>query len=174
MLFKRKPREEASFEKKPPGGQPADWAGAGPEAVLRDDLGLHHLWYLELRLREELARASRAEGVFSLCGWRLRLLPGESLEADLLARSAALIVKSLRPYDIIARIDEQRFAAILLDADYQNAATVAYRIKADLQTRFPSAGRWQAGVASFSRDGVDGEALIQTMFRRLEEDARAA
>src|SRR3990172_2496338 len=173
MLFRRKPKEEASFQEKPPGGQPGR-SSAGPEAALHDDLGVHHLWYLELRLREELARASRAEGVFSLCGWRLRLLPGESLEAALLARAAALIVKSLRPYDIIARIDEQRFAAILLDADYQNAATVAYRIKADLQTRFPSAGRWQAGVASFSRDGVDGEALIHAMFRRLEEDARAA
>jgi GGDEF domain-containing protein len=92
----------------------------------------------------------------------------------MLACAAAFIEKRLRTYDVLARIDEERFAALLLDAEYQTASTVAFRIKADLQTRLPSAGRWQAGVATFGRDGVDGDALIQAMFRRLEEDARAA
>ncbi len=170
MLFKRRPKEEVVREEKPPGGQ----AEAAADAALRDELGLHHLWYLELRLREELTRAARADLGFSLAGWRLRLLPGETLGSDVLARCVALILKSLRSYDVVARIDEERIAAILFDADYQNATTVAYRIKADLQTRVPIAGRWQAGVATFGRDGVDGDALIGVMFRRLEEDARAA
>ena len=173
MLFKRKPREEAASEKKPPDERAAAGA-ARPEQALRDELGFHRLWYLELRLSEEMARASRAEGLFSICGWRLRLLPGESLAPELMVRAADLIVKSLRTYDLVARIDEERIAAVLLDAEFQNASTVAYRIKADLQTRFPSAGRWQAGVATFNRDGVDADGLIQVMFRRLEEDARAA
>lgn len=174
MLFRRRSRQEGDFQEKSPGEQ-VPGAGKGqPEAVLRDELGLHHLWYLELRLHEEIARASRAASVFSACGWRLRLLPGERLGPDMLASAAEFIEKRLRTYDVLARIDEERFAALLFDAEYQTASTVAFRIKADLQTRLPSAGRWQAGVATFGRDGVDGDALIQAMFRRLEEDARAA
>jgi hypothetical protein len=174
MLFKRKPREGASFGEKPPDEQSGGKARADPTTVLRDELGFHHLWYLDLRLGEEQARVTRSEGVFSLCGWRLRLLPGETLPPDVLARAADLIVKSLRTYDIVARIDDERIAALLIDADYQNTSTVAYRIKADLQTKLPSSGRWQAGVATFGRDGADADALIHTMFRRLEDDARAA
>jgi PleD family two-component response regulator len=104
----------------------------------------------------------------------MRLLPGETANPEVLGRCAALITKSLRSYDIPARIDNERFAALLLDADYHNAATVAFRIKGDLQLRVPAAGKWQAGVATFRRDGVDADSLIQAALRRLEEDARAA
>jgi hypothetical protein len=174
MLFKRKPREEGSSGETLPAEQSGGKARVDPTAVLRDELGFHQLWYLDLRLGEEQGRATRSEGVFSLCGWRLRLLPGETLRPDVLALAADLIVKSLRTYDIVARIDEELLAALLVDADHRNAATVAYRIKADLQTKLPSSGRWQAGVASFGRDGVDADGLINTMFRRLEDDAQAA
>ena len=85
---------------------------------------------------------------------------------------AQLIAKSLRAYDIIARIDEHRFVAILFDAGYDAASTVAFRLKGDLQVRVPSVGKWQAGVATFGRDGVHGDALIQAALRRLDEDAR--
>lgn len=173
MPFKRKPRDEGSGEKPSPEGSGAK-ARADPAMVLRDELGFHHLWFLDLRLGEEQARATRSEGVFSLCGWRLRLLPGEKLEREVLMRAAEVIAASLRTYDIVARIDEERLAALLVDADYHNAATVAYRIKADIQTKLPSSGRWQAGVATFGKDGVDADGLINTMFRRLEEDAQAA
>lgn len=144
-----------------------------PEAVLRDELGLHQLWYLELRLRQELARSARTGAVFSLTAWQLRLLPGERPDPDVIQRSAALIVKSLRSYDLAARIDDERFVALLFDADYNNATTVAFRIKGELQIRVPSAGRWQAGVATFQRDGVDGNSLIQAVLRRLQEDAQS-
>jgi hypothetical protein len=174
MLFKRKPRQGASSGEPSPEEGSGGKARADPTAALRDELGFHHLWYLDLRLGEEQARATRSESAFSLCGWRLRLLPGEKLQADVLMRAAEVIVNSLRTYDIVARIDEERIAGLLLDADYQNAATVAYRVKADLQTKLPSSGRWHAGVATFGRDGVDADGLIHTMFRRLEEDAQAA
>jgi hypothetical protein len=171
MLFKRKGKQE------PSGGPAADAggkAGDDPTAVLRDELGFHHLWYLDLRLGEEQARATRSEGVFSLVGWRLRLLPGETLRPEILLRAAEVITATVRAYDIVARIDEERIAALLLDADYRNAATVAYRVKVDIQAKLPSSGRWQAGVATFGKDGVDADGLIHTMFRRLEEDAQAA
>jgi hypothetical protein len=164
MLFKRKAKEEAALEERPPPGDGAN--------LLRDALGLHHLWYLDSRLREELVRASRANTVFSIAAWRPRLLPGEELPNEHLKRVAELIAKSLRSYDLVSRVDEVRFVAILFDASYEAASTVAFRIKGELQVRVPTSGKWQAGVATFGRDGVDGETLIQTTLRRLEDEAR--
>ena len=167
-MFKRKAKEETSVDQ-------AATNGASPaDAALRDELGLYHLWYLELRLAEELARAARTESVFSLAAWQLRTLPGETPHPDLLQKAAELIAGSLRNYDIPSRIDEVRFFAILYDADLADASTVAFRIKGDLQLRAASAGKWQAGVATFRRDGLDGDALISATLRRLDEDARAA
>ena len=172
MLFRRKEREP---EAQPLSAtEPEAEESASPEAALRDDIGLYHLWFLEMRLRDELARGGRIGSFFSLATWQLRLLPGEIPGPELLRQSAAHIVSSLRTYDIPARIDEHRFVALLLDANYQAASTVAFRIKGDIQIRLQSAGRWQAGVSTFPDDGVDGNGLIQAAFRRLDEDARAA
>ncbi|MEX0785471.1 MAG: diguanylate cyclase [Dehalococcoidia bacterium] len=170
MLFKRRPREDEVAQ------QPQADASGGYQAdgALKGELGLHHLWYLELCLREELARAGRADGIFSLACWRLNLLPGETPDPELLRKAAGLIAGRLRAYDVCARLDEERFVALLFDADQRNASTVAFRLKGDLQVQVSTAGRWQAGVATFPRDGVDGDSLIQTAFRRLDEDARAA
>jgi hypothetical protein len=170
MLFKRKSKEEASLED---GAAELDEPAPEGAALLRDDFGLHQLWYLEVRLKEELARAARADGIFSIACWRLRLLPGESPSSELLRQAAQIIGGRLRIYDICARIDHERFVGILLDADQKDASTVAFRLKGDLQVQITSTGRWQAGVATFPRDGVDGGTLIQTVFRRLDEDARA-
>jgi hypothetical protein len=142
--------------------------------ALRDELGLHHLWYLEMRLRDELARASRTHTMFSLAAWQLHVLPGETPSPELPALAADIIQSSLRSYAIVARIDADRFVAILFDAPYDAAATVAFRIKGDLQIKVAAAGRWQAGVATFPHDGVDGDGLIQATMRRLQADARAA
>lgn len=163
-MFKRREQEPDPEPSPPPQS----------DAVLRDELGVHPLWYLEMRLKEELARASRTNGVFSFACWQLKLLPGERPSDDLLKQAADFIMESLRTYDILARIDEYRFAALLPDAQYEAASTVAFRIKGDLQVRVHSAGRWQAGVAAFPRDAVDADGLIQASFRRLGDDARAA
>lgn len=172
MVWRRKQKPE----------QPAEAAtfaaveieASAADAALRDSLGLYHLWYLERRLQEELVRAPRNDSYFSLATWRLRLLPGETPSPKLFAKAASLISSRLRSYDIYARIDENRLIAILYDADFQAASTVAFRIKADMQVGIASSGRWQAGVATFPADGVDGDSLIHATFRRLGEDARAA
>lgn len=173
MVFGRKPKEEP-----PPEAEIADVPepapDASPDAALYDDLGMFHLWYLERRLREELLRAARVDGIFSLVCWRLRGLPGESLSDEQVRKAAGIIAKRTRAYDIFARIDEQRFVAILFECDEHAAATVAFRIKGDLQVSMQTTGRWQAGVATFPEDGMDGNSLIQTAFRRLESDALAA
>lgn len=171
-MFNRKVNEEILVEQ--PIDQPAT-AGVSPaDAALRDELGLYQLWYLELRLTEELARAARTESVFSLAAWQLRVLPGETPHPDLIQQAANLITGSLRSYDIPSRIDDTRFVAILFDAEQAAASTLAFRIKGDLQIRVRSAGKWQAGVATLQRDGLDGDTLISATLRRLEEDARAA
>ncbi len=167
-MFRRKVKEETPVD------QPSANGASPAAAALRDELGLYHLWYLELRLTEELTRAARTESVFSLAAWQLRVLPGETPHPDLLEQAAKLITVSLRNYDIPSRIDAVRFVAILFDADLADASTVAFRIKGDLHLRAPSAGKWQAGVATFQRDGLDADALISATLRRLEEDARAA
>ena len=170
MVFKRSKREEPKSMAAMPEAQPS----GSPDAVLRDGLGLHHLWYFEHRLADEVARAARTDSIFSVAVWRLRLLPGESLAPELLRKCASLISESLRAYDLVTRIDEERLGALLLDAPYQDAANVAFRIKGDLQMHAPSVGKWQAGVATFQRDGVDADSLIRAALRRLDEDAKAA
>ncbi len=172
MVFGRKQKPEQPAEAATSAAIETEAPAA--DAVLRDPLGLYHLWYLERRLQEELARAPRINSCFSLATWRLRLLPGETPSPELLAKAASLIASSLRSYDVYARIDETRIVAILYDADFQAASTVAFRLKGDLQVGIASSGRWQAGVATFPADGVDGDSLIHAAFRRLDEDARAA
>ncbi len=169
MLFKRRPRE----------GEPPAAAGVPKQAtegaaILRDELGLSHLWYLELRLKEELASATLGGTIFSIATWEPRLLPGEEPNAEIMSRAAGLIVGKLRSSDLVGRVDDRRYVGLLLDADYHHAITVAYRIKADIQVLIPGAGRWRAGVATYGRDGVDVDGLIQVALRRMDEDSQAA
>jgi len=168
MLFKRRARDD------PQNAPDAPPPTSGGEASLRDDLGLHQPWYLNLRLKEELARSSRTDGVFSLATWEPRLLPGDVPDPNIIAAAAALIAGKLRSYDLTARISEHRFAAVLLDADNHHASTVVFRIKADIQVEIPGAGKWKAGVATFGRDGADADSLIQVALRRMDDASSAA
>ena len=169
MLFKRRPREE-----EPPAAADVPKQAADSPTVLQDELGLCPLWYLELRLKEELTRAARGATIFSVAAWEPRLLPGDEPDPGIMARAAGFIAGKLRSYDLVSRTDERRYVALLLDADYHHASTVAYRLKADIQVLIPGAGKWRAGVATYGRDGVDVDGLIQVTMRRLEDDAAAA
>ncbi len=173
MVFGRKQKQDEIPQAAAAAAEAAASAPA-PDAAIRDSSGLYKLWYLERRLQDELARAPRENATFSLAAWRLRMLPGETPPPELFEKAASLIATSLRTYDVHARIDEQRIAAVLFDADYEAASTVAFRLKSTLQMQAASMGKWQAGVATFPDDGVDPDALIQVAFRRLEEDTRAA
>ena len=168
-MFKRRPREA-----EPPAAADVPKQAAEGAAILRDELGLSHLWYLELRLNEELARAARGGTIFSVAAWEPRLLPGDEPDPEIMSRAAGLIVGKLRSYDLVARVDQRRFVGMLLDADYHHASTVAYRIKADIQVLIPGAGKWRAGIATYGRDGVDADGLIQVALRRMDEDLQAA
>jgi hypothetical protein len=169
MPFMRRSRED-----EPAAADVASGASAGGAAALRDELGLAPLWYFEMRYKEELARAARGAVIFSIASWTPRVLATEEVDPEIMRRAAKLITGKLRNYDVAARIDEGRYVALLLDADNHHASTVAYRIKADIQVQIPGAGKWRAGTATFGRDSVEGDALIQVALRRLQEDAAAA
>ena len=169
MPFMRRSRED-----EPAAADVAAGASAGGAAVLRDELGLAPMWDFEMRYKEELARAARGAVIFSIATWTPRLLPADEADPEIMARAAQMITGKLRSYDVAACIDEVRYVALLLDADNHHASTVTYRIKADIQVQIPGAGKWRAGIATFGRDSVEGDALIQVALRRLQEDAAAA
>jgi GGDEF domain-containing protein len=101
------------------------------------------------------------------------VLPGSEPDPQIVAKAARLIASKLRTYDLVACISDARVAALLLDADNHHASTVAYRIKADIQVEIPGAGKWKAGVATFGRDGADGDSLIQVALRRMDDGSGA-
>ena len=171
MLFFRHKAAPPQAEDAP---VPADKLAAETQAAFLDEHGLYHQWYLEQRLREEVARAGRTGNKFSIVAWHWKLLPNEAINPNLLPRAVAAILKGLRWYDVASRMEPQRFVAVLFDSDYEAAATIAYRVKTDLQIRLPAAGTWQVGIASFGRDGVDSDSVLQAMFHSLETDVRSA
>ena len=178
MVFGFKAKERSLEDRLDPAAQAAEatleLVPASGASALYDDVGLFHLWYLERRLNEELSRAARIKNTFSLACWRLRGLPGEAIPKELVEQTATFLADKLRSYDIYSQIDDERFVAILFEADYRSASTVAFRLKGDMQVQMQTTGRWQAGVSTFPDDGTDGDALIQNAFRRLAEDARPA
>jgi hypothetical protein len=165
-MFKRKSKqtEQATTTHEEPAG----------DAALRDGLGLHQSWYLDLRLREEIARSELTKADCSLVVWQLGVLPGEAIEEDQARRAGEIIARALRSYDILCRTDERRFFAIIFDANFESASSVAHRICLELQFATSQMGRWKAGVASFGRDAPNGEELIEKALSRVEKTARAA
>jgi GGDEF domain-containing protein len=140
--------------------------------ALRDELGLHHSWYFELRLHEEIARAARTGSAFSIVIWEQRVLPGEAPGAEVLRSAAECILSRLRSYSIAALTEPARISALLFDTDATSARSAAHRIKAELQLRAQIGARWQAGLATFGADGDSLEALFQAAAERLAEDGR--
>jgi len=169
MFFKRKAEEPAE-----PAASESSPDQATLEAAVCDENGLHALWYMEMRLREELVRAGRANLIFSLAAWQVKLLPGETPGPDFQRACARLIKDALRTYDVAAQTGPGSYVAILLDAKYDDARTVTFRLKGELGLKVPSVGRWQAGLSTYPEDALDGNELIQIAFRRLEADALAS
>mgnify|MGYP005846953765 FL=1 len=139
-----------------------------PDAVIRDELGLHLRWYFVMRLAEELDRASRRSRCLAVVAWEYSLLPGEQESETFLRRVASELVERVRLYDVVFRLDGCRFVALLPDADGVEARTAAFRIKADLCVAVPGPGKWKAGFAAYPADGVDADALVNAALERLQ------
>ena len=165
-----------SKEAKEPGHEQGQQARDSPEAVLLDQAtGLHKGWYFEHRVHEELLRCTRYGRAFTLIFWEPRLLPGETLEDEIIARIGAVIKEGVRQTDLATQLDRTRFAALLIESEDNTARTVAYRMKASLSSRVRGGpGSWRTGLAVFPEDGVDAATLFQVATRKLQEDVGVA
>ena len=156
--------------------EPGHEAGRSPEAALFDEAnGLHKRWYFERRLHEEVIRSTRYGHVFALILWEPRLLLGEVLGDEAIARVGEVIKDALRQTDLAAQLDGARFAALLVECDLNTARTVAFRMKNSLASRVRSGpGTWRAGLAIFPDEGVDEATLLHVAARKLSEDVGLA
>ena len=161
-----------SKQAREPGHEHGQEARDSPEAVLLDKAtGLHKSWYFERRVREELLRCTRYGRAFTLIFWEPRLLPGETLEDEAIARIGAVIKEGVRQTDLATQLEPTRFAALLIESEDNTARTVAYRMKASLASRVRGGpGTWRTGLAVFPEDGVDAATLFQVAARKLGED----
>jgi len=151
-------------------------ANESPEAVLLDDAtGLYQSWYFERRVREEVQRCARYGRIFTLILWEPRLLPGEILEDEVVAKVGAVIKAGLRQTDLGTQLERTRFAALLVEAEHNTGRTVAFRVKGDLASRVRGGpASWRTGMAVFPDDGVEASVLFQVATRRLSEDVSVA
>ncbi len=164
-----------SKEAEGPGKADGEAVESTEAALLDEATGLYKSWYFERRLNEEVQRCARYGRVFTLLYWEPRLLPGEVLEPQVMARAAAVVKEGLRQTDLAAQTERTRFAAILVEADQNTGRTVAFRMKTQLASRVRGApGTWRAGMAVFPDDGVDAVSLLRVAARRLVEDVSMA
>jgi GGDEF domain-containing protein len=167
MFFRGRPKEA-----KEPGHETRD----SPEAVLLDEAtGLYKTWYFERRVREEVLRCARYGRAFAVIFWEPRLLPGEALSDEAIARIGVVIREGLRQTDLAAQLERTCFAALLIESEHNMARTVAYRMKGSLSSRVRGGpSTWRTGVAVFPDDGVDMATLFQVATRKLSEDVGVA
>jgi GGDEF domain-containing protein len=167
MFFRTRSKEAA---------KPEHEADQSPEIVLLDEAtGLYKGWYFERRVNEEVQRCARYGRIFALILWEPRLLPGEVMEDEAVARVGVIIKAALRQTDLAAQLQRTHFAALLVEAEQNTARTVAYRMKADLASRVRGGpGTWRAGMAIFPDDGVDPASLFRVAARKLSEDTAVA
>lgn len=167
MFFRGRPKEA-----KEPGHEARD----SPETVLLDEAtGLWKTWYFEHRVHEEVLRCARYGRAFALIFWEPRLLPGEVLTDEAIARIGVVIKEGLRQTDLAAQLERTRFAALLVESEHNTARTVAYRMKGSLASRVRGGpGTWRTGVAIFPDDGIDMPTLFQVATRKLSEDVGVA
>jgi PleD family two-component response regulator len=170
MFFRGRSKE--AKEAKEPGHEARD----SPEAVLLDEAtGLYKSWYFERRAHEEVQRCARYGRAFAVIFWEPRLLPGEVLADEAIARVSDVIKDGLRQTDLAAQLERTRFAALLVESEHNTARTVAYRMKASLASRVRGGpGTWRTGVAVFPDDGIDVATLFQVAVRKLSEDVGVA
>jgi PleD family two-component response regulator len=161
-----------SKEAKEPGHEATD----SPETVLLDEAtGLHKSWYFEHRVHEEVLRCARYGRAFAVIFWEPRLLPGEVLTDEAIARIGVVIKEGLRQTDLASQLERTRFAALLVESELNTARTVAYRMKNSLGSRVRDGpGTWRTGVAVFPDDGIDMATLFQVAARKLSEDVGVA
>ena len=124
-------------------GEPAP---EGEEAL--HDRGAFALWYLRLRLEQELDRSQRAPHSFSLVLLAPNPRPGHRVSDTALAAAVAAVKASTRRSDLVGWFDKWTFAVLIFDGDEEGARQAALRWKNQiwLKTMHLGAVRWEASV----------------------------
>lgn len=116
-------------------------------AVIDEASGSFDSLYLKLRLDEEEERTSRYGGVTTLLLVDVARLDevialGPQAEGEVLTGLASILAAGLRQCDVLGRLEQNEFLAILPETDRRNARLVAERLR--------------SSVADFSYQSPDG------------------
>jgi diguanylate cyclase (GGDEF)-like protein len=159
----------------------SDHAAAQQAASLDSLTGCLNHGAFQDRLREEIARAGRGRGAFSLALMDMNDFKGVNdtlghLVGDALLRQVAdALRRSVRPYDQVARYGGDEFALLLPSTDEESARRVVDRaLAAVASVRLPERGSVSAtaGLAHW-RSGEEPNTVIARADRALLESKRA-
>ena len=142
--------------------------------------------YLQRRLEQEVSNAGRYGQRFSLIGWEVDGYEayvrqyGERWGVVALKEIVAMVKAITRRGDICAHVGVSRFALFLPNISAEGAGRVAEKIRLRVRhQRFPLPGEQfgrltvSFGVVHYGDDGIDSEALLSELDRRVTE-ARSA
>jgi diguanylate cyclase (GGDEF)-like protein len=153
-------------------------SGKAKLAVTDELTEVYNARFLRTALRRELRRAGRFGQEVSLV--MVEVDPPESVQAEngepranaILKELATVLAHEVRAFDLVARLDGDRFMLILPQTAKAGAREVAERMRAAVERNEFSTGpagtvTASFGVASFPREGGDDKALVAAVERAL-------
>jgi diguanylate cyclase (GGDEF)-like protein len=132
--------------------------------------GIHNRRYFEMRIGEELERAARFQGRMAVIMVdidhfkKLNDEFGHLLGDEVLRGVAAILRQQLRKLDVVCRYGGEEFAIILPETSGENAATVAEKLRRQVENHyFPGVPRpvtISCGVADYPLLGTARDAVM--------------
>jgi diguanylate cyclase (GGDEF)-like protein len=137
------------------------------QASLTDSLtGLHNRRFLHQRLEEELSRSQR-HGVPLTCVMldldhfkKINDTYGHAVGDNVLRDVASILRRHIRKSDIAVRYGGEEFVIVLFSSDARSTATVAERVRADVEDHVLKSGdetfrlTVSVGIASYPEEGI--------------------
>ena len=127
--------------------------------------GLHQRWYMEWRLRQEVARCRRYGLSLAVVVVKVEGPPGVPVEAWLpeASKAAELTASAVRNVDLAAEIGLGEFALSLVHCDQVGAIAAMGRLAHELQGL-----NLQMGCSVYPDDDVSSGELIDLALKRIE------
>ncbi len=140
--------------------------GARRTAIYDPTVDLYQRWYFELRLQEEITRATRYKLSFAVVCLRIvaAALVSESTisdEAIIRGKAAAAISEAIRSSDVPSVLGGDGFGICLVHCDRKGAETTAARLRHAL-----CGEAVQIGYAVYPDDNCEARQLIQLALSR--------
>lgn len=132
--------------------------------------GIHNRRYFEMRIGEELERASRFQGRMSVIMVdidhfkRLNDEFGHLLGDEVLRGVASILKQQLRKVDMVCRYGGEEFAVVVPETTGENAMTVAEKLRRQVESHpFPGVPRpvtISCGVADYPIHGITRDEVV--------------